>query len=248
MLSSMATFGRRVVALFFVLALGVSTVPWADSGGLESARVRQTTLETLLASRRALYKAKALYLSQLDAQVRELSAPDQPPAQEGDVPSPERVAEMFRKTSRLQSLLEDRMRTLQGMLELATEITSLQDELKRVKSDRESAQQVMDGRWTMTFMPAGTKGEYYLTQNGTILNGNYFLDNGQSGSLVGTFVNNAVFMERIDARYGKMGRIEGSLSKDRQTVKGTWFNYDPTTGQGITGAFTLEKVQEDREP
>ncbi len=244
----MASSFRKALVLGFLMALSGGAALVAESGGIESARVRQTTLETLLSSRRALYRAKVAYLAQLDAQARELSTPDQPASPDADPPPPEKVAEMIKRASRLQFVEDERMRTLQGMLELATEIASLQGELKKVKSGLESAQQLMDGHWVITFMPSGTRGDFYFTQNGTILNGDYTLDNGQSGSLVGTFINNGVFIERIDTKYGKMGRIEGPLSKDRQSVKGTWLNYDPTSGQAITGSFTLDRVQEDREP
>jgi hypothetical protein len=244
----MATLLRKALALGFILAMSGSSALVAEGGGVESARVRQTTLETLLTSRRALYKAKVAYLSQLDAQAHELAAPDQISSPEADFPPPEKVAEMIRRASRRQLIDDERMRTLQGMLELATEISSLQGELKKVKSDLESAQQVMDGRWVISFMPSGTRGDFFLSQSGTLLSGDYVLENGQSGSLVGTFVNNGIFVERIDAKYGKMGRIEGPLSKDRQSVRGTWLNYDPTSGQQITGSFTLDRVQEDREP
>jgi hypothetical protein len=244
----MATLLRKALALGFILAMSGSSALLAEGGGIESARVRQTTLETLLASRRALYKAKVVYLSQLDAQAHDLAAPDQVSNPDSDFPPPEKVAEMIKRASRRQFVEDERMRTLQGMLELATEISSLQGELKKVKSGLESAQQVMEGHWVITFMPSGTRGDFYFTQNGTLLNGDYALDNGQSGSLVGTFVNNAIFIERIDAKYGKMGRIEGPLAKDHQSVKGTWLNYDPSSGQQITGSFTLDRVQEDREP
>jgi hypothetical protein len=244
----MAALLRKALALGFIFAMSGSPALLAEGGGIESARVRQTTLETLLASRRTLYKARAAYLAQLDVQAHELVAPDQVSSPDSDPPTPERVADLIKKAARRQFIEDERMRTLQGMLELATEIASLQGELKKVKSGLESALQVMDGHWVITFMPSGTRGDFFLTQSGTLLSGDYVLDNGQSGSLVGTFVNNAIFVERIDAKYGKMGRIEGPLSKDHLSVKGTWLNYDPTSGQQITGSFTLDRVQEDREP
>jgi hypothetical protein len=244
----MATFLRKALALGFILVMSGSAALMAEGGGIESARVRQTTLETLLSSRRALYRARVAYLAQLDAEAHDLAAPEPGVSPDTDPPPPEKVAEMIKRASRRQFIEDERMRTLQGMLELATEIASLQSELKKVRSGLESAQQVMDGHWVITFMPSGTRGDFYLTQSGALLNGDYVLDNGQSGSLVGTFVNNAIFVERIDAKYGKMGRIEGPLSKDHLSVKGTWLNYDPTSGQAITGSFTLDRVQEDREP
>lgn len=239
---------KRAFAVGILLLVPSLAGVRAQTGSIESARIKQATLDTLITSRRALYKARWAYLGQLDAQLRDLSSPDAAPSPDGEAPGPEKIAEMVKRSGRRQFLEEERVRTLQSMLELATEISGLQADLRKVRSDLDSAQQVLDGHWQITFMPAGTRGDLFVSQNGTIVNGDYSLENGQSGSLQGTFINNTLYVERIDAKFGKMGRIEGPLSKDRQSVKGTWYNYDPTSGQGMTGAFTLDRVQEDREP
>lgn len=220
----------------------------ASDGTLEAGRVRQVTLDTLIATKRALLKSKWLYLGQVEAQIKDLSPTDLNGPPDGDVPGPERLAEMVRRVTRIEMLEAERLRTLQAMQEISAEVLSLQAELDKVKSDRDRAQQVMEGRWLLNIMPMGTRGEVYLTQNGTLLIGEYHLENEQSGSLQGIFVNNQIVLERIDAKFGKMGRFEGPLGRDRQSVRGTWYSYDLSSGQPVTGPFTLDKVQEDRTP
>jgi hypothetical protein len=238
---------KRLLICCLLLTIEAGVCQAAD-GTLESSRVRQMTLDTLITTKRALLKSKWLYLGQVEAQIRDLSPADPNGPPDGDVPGPERLAEMVRKVTRLEMLEAERLRTLQAMQEINAEVLSLQAELDRVKSDRDRAQQVMEGRWVLNIMPMGTRGEVYLTQNGTLLIGEYHLENEQSGSLQGIFVNNQMVLERIDAKFGKMGRFEGPLGRDRQSVRGTWYSYDLSSGQPATGPFTLDKVQEDRTP
>lgn len=243
----MASLMKRVLTCCLFLILGAGVCEAAD-GALEASRVRQMTLDALISTKRALLKTKWLYLGQVEGQLRELSAPDPNGPPDGDLPGVERLGEMVKHAARTEFLEAERMRTLQSMQEIASELVSLQAEMDKVKTDRDRAKQIMEGHWVLTIMPMGTRGDVYLTQNGTILTGDYHLENEQMGSLQGLFVNSQMFLERIDARYGKMGRFEGPLGKDRQSVKGTWYSYDLSSGQQVTGPFTLDKVQEDRTP
>lgn len=238
---------KRLLTCCLFLTMGAAVCHAAD-GTLEASRVRQMTLDALITTKRSLLKTKWLYLGQVEGQLRDLSAPDPNDPPDGDLPGPERLGEMVRRATRTQFLEAERMRTLQSMQEISAELLSLQAEMEKVKSDRDKAKQILEGHWVLTLMPMGTRGDVYLTQNGTILTGDYHLENEQLGSLQGLFVNNQIFLERIDAKYGKMGRLEGPLGKDRQSIKGTWYSYDLSSGQAVTGPFTLDKVQEERTP
>ncbi len=240
---------RRRRPLWILLALMAFALacPAAD-GTVEANRVRQVTLDTLLSARRAILKSKSNTLSQLDTQLREAMTATTQVAVDGDSATPERLGEMLKRTVRVQNLLAQRVLLLQSIQEDTNEIAGLQSELDRVKSSLDRSRQVMEGHWNVTLMPAGTRGDFYISQNGTILTGDYRLENGQSGSLQGLFVKDQIVLERIDATFGKMGRLEGAVSKDRVTVKGTWYSYDLSSGQQVTGPFTLDKVQEDQSP
>lgn len=238
---------RRIVASsFLALALALSC-PGAD-GNVEANRIRQTALETILSARRAIFKTRVSYLGQVDGQIRELMASDSSAGGDSEAPDPARLQDMIRRGVRLQYLESERVRTLQSMQELTTELAALQAELDRVRSSLDKSRQIMEGHWVVTIMPMGTRGDIFVSQNGTILTGDYTLDNSQHGSLQGLFVKDQVVLERIDATYGKMGRFEGTVSKDRMSVKGTWYSYDLASGQPVTGAFTMDKVQEDQAP
>jgi hypothetical protein len=238
---------RRSFGVLFFLMLVPAVCPAAD-GTVETNRVRQTTLDTLLSARRAVLKAKTATLAQLDGQVREAMTATSQVVPDADGAQPERLGEMLKRTVRLQNLLAQRVLLLQSMEEAASEIAALQSELDRVKSSLDRNRQVMEGHWSITLMPSGTRGDFYVSQNGTILTGDYRLENGQSGSLQGLFVKEQIVLERIDATFGKMGRLEGAVSKDRLAVKGTWYSYDLSSGQPVTGPFTMDKVQEDQSP
>jgi hypothetical protein len=236
------------MTFLFLLATLLGTAVHPSDGTREATRIRQTTLETLLSTRRALIRSNWQSLGQLDAQIKELSAPDAQAVVDGEIPGLERIGDMIRRESRRQFLETERMRTLQAMQDLTVEVASLQADLDKIKTSLDKSQQILDGHWVVTLMPMGTKGDFFISQNGTILTGNYQLENGQTGSVQGLFVNNYVLLERIDAKFGKMGRLEGPLSKDRVGCRGTWYSYDITSGQAVTGAFTLDKVQEDQAP
>ena len=241
-----AKLRRAAASSFLALTLALSCL--GADGNVEANRIRQTALETILSVRRAIFKTKASYLGQVDGQIRELMAADASSSGDAEAPDPARLQDMIRRGVRLQYLESERVRTLQSMQELTTEMVALQAELDRVRSSLDKSRQIMEGRWVVTIMPMGTRGDVFLSQNGTILTGDYTLDNGQQGSLQGLFVKDQVVLERIDANYGKMGRFEGTLSKDRTSVKGTWYSYDLSSGQPVTGAFTMDKVQEDQGP
>lgn len=240
---------KRVMAILtacLVMTAGLTAL--AADGGREANRTRLVSLETLLSAKRAVVKARWTTLGQLDSQIADLIASEPPTPSDPDMQTPEKVRDMAKAAAKRQAVEADRVQVLQALQELYIEVAALQGEIKKVRSELQETQQILDGRWTLVMMPSGTKGDVYMSQNGTLLTGDYKLDNGQTGNLQGTFINNQLFLERIDARYGKMGRFEGTLSKDRQSLKGAWFSYDFASGQPLTGAFSFDRVQEEQAP
>jgi hypothetical protein len=139
----------------------------------------------------------------------------------------------------------ERCQLVKDLIDLYQELDVIQGEIQKIRSDMQETQQILDGHWIFTIMPAGTKGDVFLSQNGTLVTGDYTMENGQAGSLQGTFVNNVLVLEKIDQKFGKNGRIEGAMTKDRRTVRGSWFSYEFSSGQPLTGAFSLDRVQEE---
>ena len=242
----MGSFMRKLFLLALVLSAGMSLA--ASDGSREAMRIRLVALETLLAAKKSLIQAKWTALAQLDAQSRAAVTQDEAVTGDPDQRNSERVKDFLKGATRRQGLEAERLQLLKTLQDLYMEADSIQGEIQKVRSDLQGAQQVIEGHWVLTLMPAGMKGDIYLTQNGTLVTGDYNMENGQTGSLQGTFVNNVLVIEKIDTKYGKNGRLEGGLSKDRQSVKGSWFSYDFSSGQPLTGAFSLDRVQEENAP
>ena len=97
------------------------------------------------------------------------------------------------------------------------------------------------GRWEVVLMPAGQRGSFQMTQNGTLLTGSYALDGGFTGNLRGTLVERKVFLERIDSRLGRCAEFEGYLSTDGGKIRGTWLAYDLNAPGGANGQWSAER-------
>lgn len=115
-------------------------------------------------------------------------------------------------------------------------------EVKKSLSERET---ILDGKWIITLMPSEQRGELYLTQNGTIVGGEYKFVGGSSGNVQGVFVRGHLVLERIDSNYGRMGKFEAQLMKDQNSLKGTWYSYDIQSGEPLTGALVIERPPKD---
>jgi hypothetical protein len=225
-----------------LLAVGMGVCVLAADGGRDIQKMRLAALEAMQTSQQALITAKWRNLAQLDAQIKDLASSDEQAASETDVKNADRVEALLRNAIRRQTLEAERLDLLRSLRDGYVELTVLQGEIQKLRTDLREARQVLDGHWTLVLMPADTRGDVYLSQNGTLLTGDYTLDNGQAGSLQGTFINNQLFLERIDAKFGKMGRLDGTLSSDQKSVRGSWFSYEIGSGQPITGAFSLERA------
>lgn len=242
----MVRSGGKSIAIALLILAAVAL--GATDGSRESMRMRLVSLETLLGAKKSLIQAKWTALALLDAQARSAVAQDEAITGDPEQRNSRKVEDFLKWATRRQTLESDRYQLLKTLQDLYQEADAIQGEIQKLRSDLQGAQQVLEGHWVLTVMPAGAKGDVYLTQNGTLVTGDYAMDNNQAGSLQGTFVNGVLVLEKIDTKYGKNGRFEGGLSKDRQSVKGSWFSYDFASGQPLTGAFSLDRVQEESGP
>jgi hypothetical protein len=146
-------------------------------------------------------------------------------------------AAVQRETDVRRRLRDARLRILKGRERIAflqTRLESFKDKLPR-------AIESLTGNWEVTYMPSGDKGYFRIEQNGTLLGGEYVLEGGWRGSLQGTFVNGKIFLQRIDSRLGRSSTIEGFLSSDGETIKGSWQNFDLSGPGPSSGSWTATK-------
>lgn len=210
--------------------------------------MRLVTLETLLQEKKAALDQGWARLVVVDSLLQEAAAEDARILGSDEGKNPEKASALLKGAERRRGLEEERLALLRRLSELYGEAAALRREADKVRSELQGDLQVLDGRWILSLLPSGVKGEVSLSQNGTLVTGDYHLDNGQTGSLQGTFVNNVLVLERIDARFGRMGRLEGTLARDRLSVKGSWYSYDIASGQPVTGAFAMDRPAEEEGP
>lgn len=103
----------------------------------------------------------------------------------------------------------------------------------------------VSGTWRVLYLPGNNKGTFLLRQTGTILQGVYQLEGGWKGSLQGTFIDGKVYLQRIDSKLGRSSELDGYLSSDGASIRGTWRNYSLNDGGTAAGSWTASR-QEDQ--
>ena len=81
-----------------------------------------------------------------------------------------------------------------------------------------------------------------LKLDGTLVTGKYQMQNGSAGSLRGTFVDNVVHMERIDARTGYDSTFMGLVDGVGGRISGTWQANELAAGGPANGGWTAVRV------
>jgi hypothetical protein len=123
-------------------------------------------------------------------------------------------------------------------------IDLLQDRIARLRKTLPSDTESLTGIWDVTYLPSGDKGVFTLRQSGTLLAGEYTLEGGWKGSLQGTFVDGKLLLHRIDSKLGRSSDLEGTLSPDGRSIRGTWQNFILSGGSPVAGTWIARKRQE----
>jgi hypothetical protein len=123
-------------------------------------------------------------------------------------------------------------------------IEGLERKVAALRETLPKPKETLSGGWQVTYLPGVQKGVFFLRQSGTIVQGQYHLDGGWSGSLQGTFVDGKVYLQRIDSKLGRSSELQGFLAPDGKTIRGTWQNYNLTDGGASAGSWTASR-QED---
>jgi hypothetical protein len=179
----------------------------------------------------------SLLLSEMDEMVLDAAAPgeDQLVAKEREISAAE-----ARRFSAIQKCLE-----LTGRIEeIQQRVAGLERKEGSLRDSLPKARETLSGSWRVLYMPGVNRGIFVLKQTGTILQGQYQLDGGWKGSLQGTMIDGKIYMQRIDSKLGRSSELEGYLSPDGGSIRGTWRNYNLTDGATASGSWTASR-QED---
>lgn len=108
----------------------------------------------------------------------------------------------------------------------------------------------LTGRWNVTLLPQNQTGTFDLTLNGTLVSGSYTLSGSASGSFRGTYADNHLRLERIDARRGFDSVYLGTVDPATGRLSGTWTANDLASGQPARGDWsaTREGAGNERRP
>jgi hypothetical protein len=120
-------------------------------------------------------------------------------------------------------------------------IALLGQQLVALRGQQDEAAGALAGEWSVVLLPLEQRGRFSLKQSGTLITGTYQLAGGWSGSLQGTLVKRKVYLVRIDSELGKSMELEGFLSSDGSSIKGSWLNYELAGGDGSTGQWSATK-------
>jgi hypothetical protein len=131
------------------------------------------------------------------------------------------------------------------------QIQRIEDRLRRIgflegEMDGRAAEprDPVTGRWLVTILPQNQTGTFDLTLNGTLVSGSYTLTGGgagATGSFRGTYSDNRLRLERIDARRGFDSVFLGSVDPATGRLSGTWTANDLASGQPARGDWSAAR-------
>ncbi|HEU4401137.1 MAG TPA: hypothetical protein VFT43_03455, partial [Candidatus Polarisedimenticolia bacterium] len=155
-----------------------------------------------------------------------------------------REEEILKAEQAIEALAMEGRRLRAEIRETQSRLDLLQDRISRLRKTLPSDNESLTGSWDVTYLPSGDKGIFTLRQSGTLLVGEYSLEGGWKGSLQGTFVDGKLLLHRIDSKLGRSSDLEGTLSTDGKTIRGTWQNFILSGGTPVNGSWVARKRQE----
>jgi hypothetical protein len=209
--------------------------------GLEKTRLERRLAEyTDAESRREALRDQ---ISALYDQIGALVRKGEPPA-EGEDDLDGLVARV-QAAEQAEAATRETLRRLREQIGDSRErIRTFQDRIAELKRIAPPEPEGLTGVWDVTLLPGGDRGQFTLRQSGTIISGEYQQEGGWRGSLQGTLVNNKLVLHRIDSKLGSSSDLEGTVSSDLKSVKGTWQSLVLSDGLPSTGNWVGRK----REP
>lgn len=96
----------------------------------------------------------------------------------------------------------------------------------------------LSGTWRVTVTPQNQAGTWTLTLNGTLVSGTYKMNGGAAGSFRGTYSDNRLRLERVDATRGFDSVFLGSVDPATGRLSGSWTAQDLASGQPAQGQWS----------
>lgn len=99
----------------------------------------------------------------------------------------------------------------------------------------------VSGTWQVTVRPQNQTGSWVLTLNGTLVTGSYRMSGGgvtAAGSFRGTYTDNRLRLERVDATRGFDSVYLGSVDPATGRLSGSWTAQDLASGQPAQGDWS----------
>lgn len=101
----------------------------------------------------------------------------------------------------------------------------------------------VSGTWQVTIRPQNQAGTWDLTLNGTLVSGTYRMSGGggggaAAGSFRGTYTDNRLRLERVDATRGFDSVFLGSVDPASGRLSGSWTAQDLASGQPAQGDWS----------
>ena len=128
------------------------------------------------------------------------------------------------------------------------QIQSLHDRMRRISflegelGGRGVRNESIAGRWQVQVQPGGNTGILDIRVDGTVISGTYTMTGGAQGSLRGTFVENRLRLDRIDAKGGYDSVFLGTFDPVAQRITGSWTATELATGQPNRGEWTAVRA------
>jgi hypothetical protein len=96
----------------------------------------------------------------------------------------------------------------------------------------------ISGTWRVAVMPQNQAGTWTLALNGTLVTGSYKMNGGAAGSFRGTYSDNRLRLERVDATRGFDSVFLGSVDAATGRLSGSWTAQDLASGQPAQGQWS----------
>ena len=201
---------------------------------LEKSRLDRNLADYDVAQKRRveLSDRVSLLYERLGTAIRRGSTPPEEDDEESltlQIESAQRAEELTRQT----------MRRLQEQIADSRErIRFIQERLSKLHRPAAEEPEGITGTWDITYLPSNDKAVFILRQSTALIEGEYQQVGGFKGSLQGTFINGKLVLHRIDSKLGAVSDLEGQVSADLKSIKGTWLSRIIGDGTPVNGAWT----------